>query len=824
MISLRKIIVIYKCGIETCQVFKSFSGRGYIMGSLLSGKLKNLMCVGSFFMASTVCIGEYRAKSQVHSLASVTTTGETPNNISKPQKSLMPSNSTAPVKLKVDRKSYFAAHDPLWETLPMGAFDAPMIGTGASGTYLIQDKESGELRFDMSRNDLCHVRVDFAVRKPNGWFRLRLPGEKAVGQCRLDLFRAQIEAKLKSGNSTLKLSAFAVQERDVIVFDFESASDSTTIPDWDFVPDLRIPAGIACPTVPAGMKPYPPQTRLRMDECEVSVQELPVDVMYNTDKEPAPSQHATAWRIIREGNRTRIFSAVAMSYRTSTAARDAVDRVNKAFMAGFDSVWEEHQAWWRSYYEKSFVSLPPTFERWHCLQLYKIPSMSNAHSLADLCGPWFDINMLFNGIWLDWNTEAMYSSTFTTNHPGLSDIVLNFLWKHRENLYDKASDGYSVFWGPVSAHTSMCGYGTRYGLKTTDPGCLVWLLTLAYERYQCTMDPSMFLDKAVPLLVGAAKFYKKHLLFTGADGKLHMKAVCSPEFLYPRQKFEDTTFQLASFRWLCRTLITTYQRYGIPQEGVSEYQAMLEKLTPYCIDPQDGFMIGKNQPFSEAHRHNSHELAIWPYLEYLPSNPAHATIISNTIKKHKQMGFENNPGMADAAWALYSAMLGRGDDAAEMLASIFKNPWVSPKVTHCIQGEKGKLLGYCEEGPFFTDRAIQELLLQSWGDGIVRIFPAVPTGAEWKGVAFHDFLAKGAFLISAKKVDGITRFIQLKSLAGEPCKVQTNMAGKLSILSDCNATLTDRGQGLVQINGLGAGNWCVLYSGDRVPELTINGR
>lgn len=730
------------------------------------------------------------------------------------------SAAPAPVTLRCDWAAYLGAHDPQWETLPVEPFDAPIIGTGASGTYLIQDQDSGELRFEMSRNDLCDVRRDFRVRKPNGWFRLRLPGGKPAGKCRLDLYHAQIEADLKSGENAWKLSAFAVPGRDVILFEIERTAGSADGPEWNFVPDSRMPEGTACPTLPKEMKPYPPQTRATLDGCFVSIQDMPVDKAYHTEKEPAASQHAVAWRVATEGGRTCVFAAVAISFRAATAARDAVDRVNRAFEAGFDTVRQEHRAWWQAYYAKSFVSLPPAFERWHCLQLYKVASMTNPDSITDLCGPWFDINMVWNGIWFNFNTEKMYSSVFTVNHPDLADAVLNFLWKHRETLHDKASDGYSQFWGAVSAHTGDCGCGTRPG----DPACLAWLLSLAYERYQCTMDSTLLLEKAVPLMVGAVNYYKKHLLVAGADGRIHIKAIGSPEFQNAKKKytFEDSTYGIAGIRWLCRTLISIHQRYGVPSQGVGDYQELLKNLTPYCIDPQEGFMIGKDQPFNHAHRHDSHELAIWPYLEYLPSDPAQAMVIRNTMATHKRFGFEPYPCMADAAWALFSAMLERGDDAAAMLASIFPKSTLSPHTTRNVQLRSGKLLGYCEEGPFWVHRAIEELLLQSWGDGVIRVFPAVPASAEWNEVAFHDFLAKGAFLVSARRSGGATRFIQVRSLAGEPCQVRTGMAGPLRILSDCNAALADRDNGIVEIKGLGRGHWCVLYSGDAVPELVIS--
>lgn len=65
------------------------------------------------------------------------------------------------------------------------------------------------------------------------------------------------------------------------------------------------------------------------------------------------------------------------------------------------------------------------------------------------------------------------------------------------------------------------------------------------------------------------------------------------------------------------------------------------------------------------------------------------------------------------------------------------------------------------------------MLLQSWG-GKLRIFPAVPD--SWKDIAYKDFRAEGAFLITASRKNGKTEFITIKSLAGEPCIVVTDIS------------------------------------------------
>ena len=62
---------------------------------------------------------------------------------------------------------------------------------------------------------------------------------------------------------------------------------------------------------------------------------------------------------------------------------------------------------------------------------------------------------------------------------------------------------------------------------------------------------------------------------------------------------------------------------------------------------------------------------------------------------------------------------------------------------------------------------VQEMLLQSW-DGAIRLFPYWPAG---KDVAFRDWRAVGAFLVSASQRGGRLEPVVVKSLKGADCLV-----------------------------------------------------
>jgi hypothetical protein len=76
------------------------------------------------------------------------------------------------------------------------------------------------------------------------------------------------------------------------------------------------------------------------------------------------------------------------------------------------------------------------------------------------------------------------------------------------------------------------------------------------------------------------------------------------------------------------------------------------------------------------------------------------------------------------------------------------------------------------ETPLSLCDAMQQMLLQSWG-GTIRFFPAVPQSR--KNISFDGLLAAGGFEINASRKNGLTEFVRIKSNAGEPCILKTDL-------------------------------------------------
>ncbi len=112
----------------------------------------------------------------------------------------------------------------------------------------------------------------------------------------------------------------------------------------------------------------------------------------------------------------------------------------------------------------------------------------------------------------------------------------------------------------------------------------------------------------------------------------------------------------------------------------------------------------------------------------------------------------------------------RGEMAAFYLGELQRR-YIQPNTMY---KESGPVI----ETPLSATQSLHDMLVQSWG-GVIRLFPAVP--AAWADAALRDFRTEGAFLLSASRQAGKTRWVKVTSEAGAPCVLRTDMDGELTV-------------------------------------------
>jgi alpha-L-fucosidase 2 len=143
-------------------------------------------------------------------------------------------------------------------------------------------------------------------------------------------------------------------------------------------------------------------------------------------------------------------------------------------------------------------------------------------------------------------------------------------------------------------------------------------------------------------------------------------------------------------------------------------------------------------------------------------------IIENSLKWIEQKGTRAWVGYSFAWISSIYARAQNGDSAAVNLKKFATN-FVSPNSFHLNGDQKGGQYAdatyrpFTLEGNFAFAQGIHEMLLQSHKD-FIEVFPAIPF--SWKNVSFKTMRTEGAFLISAKKENGVPTEVKIKSEAG----------------------------------------------------------
>lgn len=431
---------------------------------------------------------------------------------------------------------------------------------------------------------------------------------------------------------------------------------------------------------------------------------------------------------------------------------------------------ESHRKWWTNYFKASTLELPDTvYQQFYDMQLYKLASATRSDKPAmDLQGPWTSPTP-WPAYWLNLNMQLAYSPVFKANQLGIANSLIQMIDRNKDQLKQNVPEPYRYnslavgrssgpsLWSPVLVAKNVSLEGASDGEK--ELGNLVWLLHSYYQYYRATMSQDVY-DRLFPLLKEAIN-YHLHLLEKDQAGKYHIGVkTYSPE--YPKGYAYDTNYDLSIFRWGLKTLIELDQERGAKDKLHAVWQDVLSNLIDYPEDA-DGFMIAKDLPYGESHRHYSHLMMIYPFYDINWDQVNNQALIERSIA-HWQSKKQWLQGYSFTGSASMYAMMGRGDSALASL-DVLLQKYIK---ANTLYAESGPVI----ETPLAAMASIQELCMQYW-NGVLRVFPAIPH--KWEDVSFANFLADGGNLVSAQRKNGKTTGIQIKSQYGGRIRLKADI-------------------------------------------------
>ncbi|MFJ1811938.1 MULTISPECIES: glycosyl hydrolase family 95 catalytic domain-containing protein [unclassified Streptomyces] len=708
----------------------------------------------------------------------------------------------SPWKLRSDMTTdrawsgFLRAQDLLWTRLPTRWYEGPFLGDGLLGSMIYQEPGANRIRFTVQHGRVQDHRPEFG----SGWGTCRLPvghltlepvGAITAVDWRLSLWNAELTGTVTTTAGTLTLSALI--EDEVLATRVTATGGEKAA--WTFHPEEALSPRRIQEAPPADYTANPPwTTKVAADGTKQVLQPL-----------TGGGLTATAYR--RTGD--ELLLSVGHSFPSDTAAEsDSLRNLRRA--SSYATLRRRHTDWWHAFYPKSFVSFPDQrLQSFHWIQLYKVASASRAGGpVMATSGPWLEPTP-WPAVWWNLNVQLEYWLIHGFNHPEL-DSLATTLRQNQEQLTANVPAAFRADSSGVGRSSDMFANRTvgRPGTGA-ETGDLTWALHNVWLSYRHSMDKALLRDTVYPVLRRAINYYL-HFLTPGSDGKLHLPSTLSPE--YPVVPPQDTNYDLALIRWGCQTLLESAELLGFDDELAPRWHEVLAKLTPYPVDG-NGFMIGADTPYAQSHRHYSHLLMVYPlYLVNWDQPESRDLITKSLVHWHALTGAHRGYSYTGAA-SMY-AMSGDGETAITYLRKFFDPTTRFPCQANTHYTEAGPVI----ETPLSASQSLHDMFCQSW-NGVIRVFPAVP--ASWADVTLHDFRTQGAFLVSAVRKAGATRFIRIRSLAGEPLKLRHGLSGRLTVLLDDGspARTRDLGGGVLSID-LPRGREVLIHSGSR-PDLVI---
>jgi alpha-L-fucosidase 2 len=695
------------------------------------------------------------------------------------------------VELQWSWAEFLSGHDMIWEEIPTNWEDRPFLGNGLMGTMLSKQPERHSLRLDVFRSDVQDHRDDAhgapgfsRARLPIGYFLLEFAGEISSGYMRLDLWNAELNGYIETNQGRVDFNTIVHAEEMAIIVEIiphEGEQNCKWV--WHAAEAVspRQTYGIRHNDSQRTLGGYalnPSPLMKESDDMSLCLQAL-----------LAGGQTATCWKEYRDEVKRTLVITTAHS-PDGNAEQEAVNTVSRLSESNREELWAEHRRYWHSYYPQSFITIPDVqLESFYWIQMYKLASATRAdRALIDNQGPWLDETPWPFATW-NLNVQLTYWPTYASNRLALSESLWRTLHERKQALIDNV---------PEACRHDSAGIGTSSAIDlkapTTAPGTaatgfveagnLTWALHNCWIYYRMTMDDSYLGEVFFPLLKRAISYYL-HFLYEDEEQRLHLRSTSSPEY---GVVIEDCNYDLALLRWGCETLIYCSSRLGVQDQLKSKWEETIEKLVDYPEKDDAGFMIGKGQPYEKSHRHYSHLLMIYPLYLVHAEQPGGKERIERSLE-HWQSKPEYLEGYSCTGAASIAASLGKGDEALTYLQGLWKG-FLSPATMY-------KELGPVIETPLSAAQTIHDMLLQSWGNTI-RVFPAVPD--NWKDAAYHNMRAEGGFLVTAVRKNGVTQFIQIKSIAGEPCRIKSDLTEAYAVISGRSTKIRKCGEDILQID------------------------
>jgi len=639
----------------------------------------------------------------------------------------------------------------------------PDVNTRPDWTWatIAKLRDAGEFKQINALFDNPYEQVAYPTKLPGG--RIELSFDPAVTITRIALDTARAEALVDLAGAEVRVRMDAGQKVGVMLI--RGAQPTVAL--------IR----------PAGLDKlgYAPPARSEGSGEWTLKQEAAAPLQYAVVVRREPPQ--------RGSNRTRYAFTIDATRTGRDPLPAARGSVSRALVEDEAAARSRHLAWWKRFWNVSTVRLPDErLQRQYDLVRYFYGAASSPDAPP----------MPLQGVWTadagglppwkgdfhhDLNTQMTY---LAYPEAGLFDqgaSFLNFLWDLLPRFRQFAREFYGIEGAAVPGVMALDGQPlggwAQYSLSPTNGA---WVAQSFYLHWKYTNDLVFLKQRAYPWCAEIGRGLQA-LLKPDASGRLKLPLSSSPEIFDNSPKAwltPNSNYDLALMRFLFSANAEMADALG-DAGAARNWRDTLAHLDPLLLDPAtSALMVSAGLPFNQSHRHFSHAMAIYPLGTLnIDGTDADRKTITATLETLVKLGTSQWCGYSFAWMSAMAARVGQADRALQFLGD-YDRAFIGPNGFH-LNGDQTKsglsqftYRPFTLEGNFLAMQAVQEMLLQSWG-GVLRVFPAVT--ASWQDVSFDRLRAEGGWVVSARRANGRTIRVEIRSTTGGTLRLKDPFSG-----------------------------------------------